>query len=107
MPLSEQAVRDPEAAGRGVIAVADERTDLARTVAKHRLGWTCKPGDHVAIARCVREASNGATGQPSSDVPSPIGMEMGRRARRLAETTYDRRVVTEQFKEMLDSLCGT
>ena len=95
------------AAGRGVIAVADSRTDLARTVAEHQLGWSCRPGDHVAIARCVSQACRGPEGEtPSNDSPW-VGAEMGRRARQLAETHFDRQVVTDQFKNLLDSLCET
>ena len=82
------------AAGRGVLAVADDSTDLCQTVARDNLGWTCRPGDHEAIARCVAEASE----RPADCV------EIGKRARQLAVSPYDRQVVTEQFKMLLDSV---
>jgi hypothetical protein len=33
--------------------------------------------------------------------------EMGRRARRLAETSYDRRAVTARFRALLEGVLGT
>ena len=82
------------AAGRGVIAVADEATDLCQTVAAEKIGWTCKPGEHEAIARCVAAAS---------EHPDDCA-NAGQRARQLALSTYDRRVVTKKFKTLLDSV---
>lgn len=80
------------AAGRGVLAVADEATDLCQTVKRHDLGWTCRPGDVRGIASCVAEAS-----ERPNDCENA-----GLRARELAISTYDRKVATEQFKTMLD-----
>ncbi len=82
------------AAGRGVIAVANPDTDLAQTVSQNELGWVCQPGSHEEIAECVKQACL-----------SPEGCaEMGQRARQIAESTFDRKVVTGRFKELLDSV---
>ena len=83
------------AAGRPVLAIADQRTDLCRTVASESLGWTCKPGDVQGIVRCVSEAC--ARAEECERI--------GRHAREIAIMKYDRQVVIKQFKEMLDDVC--
>lgn len=84
------------AAGRPVLAIADETTDLRQIVDEHRLGWCCQPGDPKAIAESVRQAASEATER----------MSAGQRARQLACRQFDRRVVTRQFSQMLEELTG-
>ena len=79
------------AAGRPVLAIAAEETDLCRTVAKHQLGWCCLPGDSEAIARSVATAARDRDRLVSA----------GLNARLLACAQFDRRIVFERFREML------
>lgn len=82
------------AAGRPVLAIANETTDLCQTVTDHQLGWSCQPGDSGRIAQLVNQAS--------SDNESRIAA--GQRARKVACEYFDRQIVTQQFAEMLGEL---
>jgi glycosyltransferase involved in cell wall biosynthesis len=84
------------AAGRPVLAIASETTDLTQTVNEHGLGWCCQPGDPQAIAEAIGEAAS----KPGARISA------GQRARQLACCQFDRRVVTQKFTEMLDKLAG-
>lgn len=44
------------AAGRPIIALADDESDLARLVRSRELGWVVKPGDAAGFVEAVREA---------------------------------------------------
>jgi glycosyltransferase involved in cell wall biosynthesis len=44
------------AAGRPILAIAPEQTDLARTVRQHNIGWVCPPGSPAQIAASVADA---------------------------------------------------
>ncbi|WP_218933869.1 glycosyltransferase family 4 protein [Rubripirellula lacrimiformis] len=85
------------AAGRAVLAIADDRTDLAQTVSGHRLGWTCPPGQAGAMAAAVAKAAGNREELAKA----------GRRAREIALQRYDRPVVTKQFSAMLKELLPT
>jgi glycosyltransferase involved in cell wall biosynthesis len=84
------------AAGRPVLAIADETTELAQTVSEHQLGWRCQPGDPREIAEAIRQAASDPRARISA----------GQRARQLACRQFDRRVVTGKFTEMLDEIAG-
>ncbi len=82
------------AAGRPVLAIADDATDLWRTVSIGRLGWTCPPKDAGSIAQAIARA-----------VSERAELAMaGDRARAIALASFDRPVVTRQFSELLDDL---
>lgn len=82
------------AAGRPVLAIGPEQTDLHVVVHGKQLGWCCPPGDPSAIARAV--------GQAASDTQRRLAM--GQHARKLASCCFDRKVVTSQFADMLGEL---
>ena len=44
------------AAGRPVLAIAHPESDACKLVNRHRLGWTCIPGNSNQIAKAVAEA---------------------------------------------------
>ncbi len=46
------------AAGRPVLVIAGEATDVYQTVTTHQLGWCCPPGDSRQIAEAVAEAES-------------------------------------------------
>ena len=79
------------AAGRPLLAIAGEETDLCQTVARHRVGWCCEPGQDEAIAAAVAKA---ACCRSDRDT-------MGTRARELALANFDREVVMQQFADVL------
>lgn len=79
------------AAGRPVLAIADQATDLVRTVREHRLGWCCEPGNAQEIAKAVAAA----------EADSEQRISAGRRARELACERFDRPIAHEQFKKLL------
>jgi glycosyltransferase involved in cell wall biosynthesis len=79
------------AAGRPVLVIAAKATEPYQTVARHRLGWCCHPGDCEAIAEAVRFASEHGRERT----------EAGSRARVIACREFDRSRILEQFKEMI------
>ena len=83
------------AAGRPVLAIADNATDLCETVRKHDVGWCCPIGDAETIARAVELAAN----DQGLD-------ELGKRARDVALSEFDRSVVTQKFADLLHELCS-
>ena len=82
------------AAGRPVLAIAPEPTDLARTVESNRIGWVVPPGDTAALAATIQTARDDATDR----------LSRGQTARRLAVSEYDFEVVAERFADCLEQL---
>ena len=82
------------AAGRAVLAITSEATDLYRVVKNHGLGWCCVPGDSDEIAKTVAEASS------CSDRLNQASQE----ARRVACQRYDRRVAHKDFATLLSAV---
>ncbi len=80
------------AAGRPVLAIADQSTDLCQTVNENDLGWCCQPGDARAIAQTVAVAASNTTAR----------LAAGERARCVACQRFDRKVVVAQFSELLN-----
>lgn len=85
------------AAGRPLLAIASDGTDLCQTVQHHHLGWTCAPGNVECVANLVAEAA----------VDHEKRLAVGRTCRVIAESKYDRSVTTEQFQLALSSLVET
>jgi len=81
------------AAGRPLLAIAPETTDLARSVRGHDVGWVTPPGDPAEIARAVAIA---AGSHPNASINAA--------ARRLAETRYDQPVALNRWSTVLDSM---
>jgi glycosyltransferase involved in cell wall biosynthesis len=77
------------AAGKPIIAVADEESELARVVREADVGWVVRPGDAEGVARAVLEA-HGDRGRLH---------EMGRRAERAAATRFS-------LSSAVDAYCG-
>lgn len=82
------------AVGVPVLAVCPEWSGLHKEVTGERIGLTAEPGDAAGIATAIVEAA-GRRDELA---------ECGRRARRLAERSYDRRIVTARFAEALASV---
>ena len=91
------------AAGRNVIAIADAKTDLCRTINERELGWCVPPGSPDSIAKAVSEAETLASSNVASVGETPASPELNERAREAALQDFDRRVIIERFAEMLSS----
>jgi colanic acid biosynthesis glycosyl transferase WcaI len=81
------------AAGKAIIAVADDDSELAVVVRDERLGWIVPPGDANGIVQSVLAARR----QPD------VLLEMGRRARAVAER-YSLSSATESYRRLLAGL---
>jgi len=66
------------AAGKPIVAMADDESELARVVREARVGWVVPPGDAGALAAAIREARADRNRL----------RQMGARARRVAEERY-------------------
>jgi glycosyltransferase involved in cell wall biosynthesis len=81
------------AAGKPLIAVADQNSEVALLVKEGNLGWVVAPRDPSAIRDAILEASS----QPARL------MEMGLRARRLAEE-YSKERILERYSALFRDL---
>lgn len=82
------------AAGRPVVAAVPAGSELATEICEHRVGYVVPPGDVAALADSIATAA---------DRRAEL-VAFGERARRLAESTYDRRLVTSRFGDLLDEV---
>ena len=82
------------ASGTPLVAVAPEECELAELTIEHGFGLLAPPGQPEALAEVIERLAD-----QTWDLA-----EMGVRARRLAETQYDRRRVTARFHALLQSL---
>lgn len=85
------------ASGTPVIAVVPEDSELARIVEGHAVGFAVEPYDVDQLVDRVRYLAE----HPE------VAAEMGVRARKLAESQYDRRVITARFAGMIDDVLGS
>jgi colanic acid biosynthesis glycosyl transferase WcaI len=82
------------AAGRPYVAMMESHAEVARLASEFEVGFVVPPGDADALARTISES-----------MKDPRHLEeMGRRARVLAEETYDRPLVTRRFAEFLATM---
>lgn len=82
------------AVGRPVIAATDPESETARLVTEVGCGIVVRPGDPFALAAAIRAAHDGEY---------DLG-EMGRRARRFAESEADRSIAVRRYREVLAEL---
>ncbi|MGC1272873.1 MAG: glycosyltransferase family 4 protein [Planctomycetaceae bacterium] len=82
------------AAGRPVVAAAHAASELATEILENRVGYVVPPGDAAALSQTIANAA---------DRREELAA-FGERARRLAESTYDRRLVTSRFGDLLDEV---
>jgi colanic acid biosynthesis glycosyl transferase WcaI len=84
------------AAGRPVIAAAEEDAETALTVREARCGVVVPPGRPELLAAAIRDAYEGR-----------LDLEgMGRRAREWVVAEADRRVAVARYRELLAELAG-
>jgi colanic acid biosynthesis glycosyl transferase WcaI len=80
------------AAGKPIIAVTDENSELALVVKEERIGWVVPPGRVERIVDAIQEAK-----------ANPAGLvEMGKRARQVAETKYSYERAIESYRNLIE-----
>jgi glycosyltransferase involved in cell wall biosynthesis len=85
------------AAGRPVIAAAEEESETAEVVRRTGCGLVVPPGSPLRLAQAIRECHDGL-----HDLA-----EMGRRARAYAEAETDRAISVERYRQTLEELRGS
>ncbi|MDP2885465.1 MAG: glycosyltransferase family 4 protein [Ignavibacteria bacterium] len=80
------------AAGKPIIAVADDASELALVVREENIGWVVRPGDKKALADAIQNAQS---------APRKL-KELGERAR-TAAMKYSRFHVLESYRCLIDS----
>jgi glycosyltransferase involved in cell wall biosynthesis len=84
------------AAGKPLIGVVDEDSELALVIREEDIGWVVQPGDASALARAVTDA-----------YADPERLKkMGRRARQAAETKYSREAILGKYAMLFDDLAN-
>jgi len=82
------------AAGRPVIAAAEEESETAQVVRSAGCGLVVRPGDPLALAVAIRECHEGR-----HDLEA-----MGRRARAFAERESERSIAVDRYRRVLDEV---
>src|SRR5205814_989589 len=82
------------AAGRPVIAAAEDESETAAVVRKTGCGVVVPPGDPFRLAETIRACHDGRY-----DLE-----EMGRRARAYAEQETDRSIAVDRYRSVLDEV---
>ena len=82
------------AAGKPLIAVADEDSELAMVVREEHIGWVVAPGNAGEILKAIQKAHSN---------PEEL-KEMSKRARIAAETKYSFTQVIQSYRKLIDSL---
>jgi colanic acid biosynthesis glycosyl transferase WcaI len=82
------------AAGRPVIAAAEEESETAAVVRKTGCGVVVPPGNPLSLAEAIRDFYDGL-----HDLD-----EMGRRARAYAETETDRSIAVSRYRDVLQEI---
>ena len=84
------------AAGKPIIAVADDDTELAMMVRENGVGWVVTPGDAEELASVLRQA----------EAPTAERTSMKDRAREAAVRIYPRSRTVSEFRECIRSLAN-
>ncbi len=85
------------AAGKPIIAIADENSELAMVVKEAQIGWVVPPGNVDQIVAAIQEARTN---------PASLA-DMGRRARQVAEARYSFERVIGSYHNLIQSLGDT
>jgi glycosyltransferase involved in cell wall biosynthesis len=80
-------------AGRPVLAIADDDSEVARVVREEDIGWVVRPGDRAGAVAAIRSA-----------LEDPVRLAaMGARARAAAERAYGRQTIVEAYRTLFES----
>ena len=76
------------AAGKPLLLIADERSEIARVIKEYKIGWVVPPNNPEALVKCLNEIKK---------TPQTELTEFGIRARRTAENVFSERIVLPEF----------
>lgn len=77
------------AAGKPIMALVDDDSEVARVLSEHNIGWVLRPGRADFLVRLIRDVKS-----------DPQGLvEMGARARGVAERFYSADVVQAKYRD--------
>ncbi|HSG05378.1 MAG TPA: sugar transferase, partial [Nitrospiria bacterium] len=79
------------AAGRPIIFIGPEESEAARIIRDEKIGFVMEPGDSEGLVEVLRRLSKS---------PEQTD-EMGRRARALFESRFDRKIATQSIRSVL------
>lgn len=82
------------ATGKPVLAISDEDSELAKVVTEEEIGWVAKPGEIDSIVEAIRDAKSDAKRL----------LNMGRKARMVAEEKYSFSLVLDNYLELLSEI---
>jgi glycosyltransferase involved in cell wall biosynthesis len=83
------------AAGKPIIAMADQESELARVVQEEKVGWVVEPGDVEAFSEAIVESQSQANRL----------REMARRARRAAVEKYRLEQIVGAYERLITPAC--
>ena len=82
------------AAGKPLIAIAEEESELSRVVREEQIGWVVEPDNPEKLANVILEAY----------MKKEVLHNMGKRARIAAEQKYSRGKIIQDYRGLLQSL---
>ena len=82
------------AAGKPIIAVVDEDSEVAAVIREEQIGLVVPPGSPEALAEVIKELKSDADGLK----------EKGRKSREAAERLYSYYIVSKKYRELFESL---
>jgi colanic acid biosynthesis glycosyl transferase WcaI len=82
------------AAGKPIVAIADQSSELALVIQEEGIGWVVPPGNSSALAEVLQFAAN----NPS------LCHQMGMRAAGVARTKYTRHIIQQSFIQLFQEL---
>ncbi len=82
------------AAGKPILAVAEDRSELAMVVKEENVGWVVQPGKSDQLTQAILEAKS------SPDLPA----KMAANARSAAEKKYSYSPIIERYKTLIEQL---
>ena len=80
------------AAGKPILALTEENSEVARVIAEEKVGWSVPPLDSENLLKMIRRIYEERDGMPS----------MSRRARRAALEKYSLETAVEKYREAFD-----
>ena len=82
------------ASARPILLIADPRSEIAKVIKEHNIGWVVPPGDPEALKKTIQEISR------NRDQIK----EMGKQARHIAETLFARNIILQKYLDLYSSL---
>lgn len=76
------------AASKPLLLIADERSEIARVIAEHKIGWIVSPNNPDALAETMKMIQN---------VPGEELKLIGQNARKIAETLFCEKMILPQY----------